>query len=1032
MQLIFKYRNVLFGIFFSILLLLSIPLVLVQAYKDEIKLEIEAKIDENFNAVITFDKLDYSFFYDFPNLTLALNQVDVQGVGEFESDTLAHVDRIDFQLNWFNLIFFNKIEVDRIILNKPIVHILVLHNGNTNYNILKTDTTSSNADSTFFSSISLEQFKIREGIIRYLDESTDRWFDLHGIDHNGKLNIIDNKVEYSTKTNIEHVSISEQGVNYIHDKELNVLMNIVFDMESNTCSLKDNSIQLNKFLLGLDGSVAFLPSGYDFDITVDSKQASFSDILSLIPNAYKEDLKKIKTEGLLTCSGLIKGKYFDTSDVLPAFHLDFTISDAMLQMPEFPSKIKDIEFNLVIDNASGIVDSTIFDLQRVSMDFGGHPIKGRFKMQGLNQRYIDTEILAELELSTIEKVFPIEHFDIKGKLNLELKAKGIYAKSTSKNNSEITSIPAFDLDLSVSDGTIKYDSADAAFHDIQFLLDCDNIDGIPNHTNVNLKALQMYLGENMISGSVLLKGLNPSYIKSDLKASMDLADIEKVYPQNKNIIKGLFHTDLSVDGVYDTQKNLFPSVNAMVKLTNGYLKTPDYSEPIENIGITAMAVNTTGKAENTRLDFDQLTFLMEGNPFSLKGYIEDFVKMNYDFKIKGLLDLEKLTKVFPIEDVTLLGTIDTDIESNGSIVDIENKNFSKIACTGNLLLENFKYKSPSFVRSLHLNKAFLKLTPEKIVMTKCEGRVGKTKFSMTGDLTNYMYFVTSNSDMITGDLKLISDTLDLTPWIDKTYTSKRKNLPAVVEPTPTNSVDQDIWEVPKNVNFVFDSQIEHVFYQDMHITKLRGEIVIRNGVLTLHETGFNTLGAYFSVEGDYNTVDNKRPFFDVHLDIRELDINKAYREIALVRKLAPAAGDTYGLVSVNYKLMAELTRKGMIRFSTLKGGGNVTIKDAKINGMKMFDEISKSAKKQEVKNPDLKNFSMDSYITDNRLFIKPFSLKVNGLNTDIEGSNDIAGGSLDYLIKIELIPIDKMKIPFHVTGTYDDPKVTMGKGKKDS
>lgn len=1029
MQMFLKYRKIFIGGAFIIALLLIAPLVIVQLYKDEIKREIENTIDENINGIVTFDKLDYSLFFHFPHLTLAMNKVDVVGVKEFEKDTLAHVNRIDLQLDWLEIIFHNKIKIDQIVLNKPKVHMLVLHDGNANYDIFKKDTTSDPDDG--YASISLDKFAIHDGILRYLDHTTERWVELHGLDHTGKIEIMDDKVEYLTATTIQHVSMSDREIHYLHDKKLDLKMNLEFDMQSNICSIKENSIQLNKLGLGLDGTIAFLPSGYDFDVTVNSKQASFSDILSLIPNTYKDQFKEIQTEGLLTCSGLIKGKFFDTSDVLPAFHLDFKISDAMLQVPEFPSKIKDIEFDLVIDNASGVIDSTIFDLQRVSMDFGGHPIKGRFKMQGLDERHIDTEILAELELSTIEKVFPIEHFDIEGKLNLELKANGIYKKSKSKLNSEITSIPTFDLDLSVSDGILKYDSAAAAFHDIQFLLDCDNTDGIPSHTTVNLKSLEMFLGENMISGNVLLKGLNPSYIKSDINASMDLADIEKLYPGNDNIIKGLFHTDISVDGVYDTEKNLFPSVNALVKLNNGYFKGPDYSEPIENIDISAKAVNTTGKAENTRLDFDEMNFLLEGNPFSMNGYIEDFVKMNYDFKIKGMLDLEKITKVFPIEGVTVSGTVDTDIESKGSIVDIENKNFSKIACTGNVLLQNVKYRTPSFVRSLHLNKAFLKLTPEKIVVTQCTGRIARTKFSVTGDLTNYMYFLTSNNDMITGDLKLVSDTLDLTPWIDKTFTSKRKNLPTV-ESAPPTFVEPTAWEVPKNVHFVFDSEIEHVFYQDMHITKLKGEIVIRNGILTLTETGFNSLNAYFSIEGDYNTVDMKHPIFDVHLIIKELDVNRAYKEIALVRKLAPAAGDTYGRMSINYKLSGELTRKGNVKLESLKGGGNITIADAKINGMKMFDEISRSAKKQDMKNPELKNLSMDSEIHDNKLFVKPFSLKVNGLNTDIEGSNDITGGNLNYLIKIELIPIDKMKIPFHVTGTYDDPKVAMGKGKKES
>jgi len=36
-------------------------------------------------------------------------------------------------------------------------------------------------------------------------------------------------------------------------------------------------------------------------------------------------------------------------------------------------------------------------------------------------------------------------------------------------------------------------------------------------------------------------------------------------------------------------------------------------------------------------------------------------------------------------------------------------------------------------------------------------------------------------------------------------------------------------------------------------------------------------------------------------------------------------------------------------------------------------------------------------------------------------------GALYYLVKLELPPLG-IKVPFHVTGTYDNPKVAIGKG----
>jgi AsmA protein len=197
--------------------------------------------------------------------------------------------------------------------------------------------------------------------------------------------------------------------------------------------------------------------------------------------------------------------------------------------------------------------------------------------------------------------------------------------------------------------------------------------------------------------------------------------------------------------------------------------------------------------------------------------------------------------------------------------------------------------------------------------------------------------------------------------------------------------------------------------------------------MSLHETGFNSLDAKFSVSADYNTKDMLHPLFDMDVDVKDLDINRAYKEVKLMRDLAPSAANVFGKFSVTYKLKGELAKDMSPKLETLAGGGIMRIADAKINGMKLFEEISKSAKKNEINDPHLKDFTMETEIRDSKIFVKPFSIKVSGFDADIEGVNTMSG-MVNYLVKIELIPLTKIKIPFHVTGKYDNPKVALGKG----
>jgi len=1027
-----KKRKIFLTVSIILILIAIIPYIVLQFYKKDLQAKLEKAIDKNINATVEFDKLDFSFFNHFPNLTLSLQNVGIYGIDEFKGDTLANVKRIDLELKWFKLLTQGKTELKSISLNEPLIDVIVLKNGHANYNIVKADTTTKEAtDTTEQTNIVLDKFIIKKGTIHYLDQTSNMLVEMDGIDHVGKGDFSSDIFDYSTETSINHFSFVYDNVKYFHRKLITVDLIMEMNLKSNTYTFKENTLGINKFIFGVNGKVAMLQNGYDLDISFASKETSFDNILSLVPGKYLEELKEITTDGLMQFSGMVKGKYIQDSTVLPVFHVDLNVKDAMFKIDAQPTAVKDIQFDLQVDNKYGILDSTIFDLRTFNMDISGHPIHGRFKVQGLSTMKIDADILAEIAMETIEKVYPVKGMDFDGKLNFELKAKGTYQAIQNKKSKKIQSIPAFHLNLALSDGKVKYDSANATFHDINLFVTGDNTDGNPEHTTIDLKTLQMYLGENPISGSMLLKGFESYYIKSDFKANINLADIEKLYPSPGQIMKGMFAADIKTEGNYNKDKHQFPVIKASVNLTNGYLKTADYPEPIENIHFIANAENNDGKPEDTRITINQLTYLMEGEPFAVTGFIEDMNKMNYDLKIKGLVDLEKLTKVYPVDGVKLKGIIDSDIEMKGSVADLENSNYSKTSCNGTVEITNFLYQSSSLPNSISISDAYFRLTPSKIILDRCKGEFGKSDFALTGDLSNYMYFVTANNDIITGDLTLTSDTLNLTEWVDTNTPSSSPSSSAASSSSSSSASSTAVWEVPKNVNFVFDSDLGTVLYEDVHITDMKGEITIKDGTLTLKETGFNSLNATFGLDAVYDTRDLKHPKFDLSLNIKELDINKAYKEIKLIRNLAPAAGDTYGKVTVSYKLAGELNKDATIKMETLVGGGNVTIANAKINGMKMFDEINKQAQKQEVKDPDLKDFSIDTEIRDNKLYVKPFTLKINGLNTDIEGYNNISGGTVNYLVKIEFIPIDKIKIPFHVTGTYDNPKVAMGKGKSD-
>jgi len=258
------------------------------------------------------------------------------------------------------------------------------------------------------------------------------------------------------------------------------------------------------------------------------------------------------------------------------------------------------------------------------------------------------------------------------------------------------------------------------------------------------------------------------------------------------------------------------------------------------------------------------------------------------------------------------------------------------------------------------------------------------------------------------------DTLHLEQWLSVqahvSDSSKRK---------------MQVWKIPNQINFTLDTKFSAIKHPDFQVDQFDGEVVVKGGVLTLNKVDFQVAGGKFHFSGDYDPRQAGNPLFDFNIDIMEMDIQDAFSHLKILRDLAPAAEHTEGIFSGKYALTGQLSAEMLPLSETIKGEGEIQIGRAKINGMKLFERMSKATKKGHINDPHVRDLVIKTSIENNRLTVKPFSAKISGFNTDIEGIQNFSG-VLNYIVKIELLPIEKLKIPFHVSGTYNAPKVAIG------
>jgi hypothetical protein len=687
----------------------------------------------------------------------------------------------------------------------------------------------------------------------------------------------------------------------------------------------------------------------------------------------------------------------------------------MFKYNHLPKALEKINFGFVAENKDGDPEHTHYDIKDLHFEIDKQPTHGNLSVRGSEKMHITGDLISSLDLAEVEKFYPIEGMIMKGKLSSEIKIDGDYHDS-------LGLVPAFNASIKVQDAMFKYKKLPKSIDNISFHLLADNADGMADHTNFKMPVFHFEVDKNPVHGNISVKGIKDMFVNADILLKADLSHIEQIYPIKNTTLKGILNSEIKIDGRYNDSLKLFPKADVFIALEKGYVKSKSLPVEMDSIHINAEVTNSTGKIEDTRVSLNNLTFLLDDEPFVMSGNVSDLKDYNYDLKIDGLLDIGKLTQLYPIASTTATGTMDFDLVTKGSLTLIETKQYEQLKAKGTLDVKNVSYKNADIAFPIHVDDALFTFNSHKIELTRFKAEFGKSNVSLTGHLYNYVPFIFKKDAVLKGDMKMICDTMDLNEWFPSTASTE------TVSTTPASTSKAQVVVIPENFGFVFDSDIKMVKFGNLDIANLDGEIKIKDGMLTLTETGFNTLDSEVDISGDYSTKDKAHPTFDLDVKVAKMDFNKAYKTFVDPKADCPALGN----FSATYSIRGEVTPDFSPIYSTLNGKGKIVIDSVSVKGMKLMNHIHKKSKKDEFKDPTLSDVTINSEIKKGKFMMYPFTFQVSKFLTEVEGEQSLEDYSINYLIKLSVPPFNKLKIPMSITGTTDKPVISMGKGFNDS
>jgi hypothetical protein len=217
-----------------------------------------------------------------------------------------------------------------------------------------------------------------------------------------------------------------------------------------------------------------------------------------------------------------------------------------------------------------------------------------------------------------------------------------------------------------------------------------------------------------------------------------------------------------------------------------------------------------------------------------------------------------------MDSIKLAGLIDMSVDLAGRMSMLEQSQYDRFKASGTINLKDMLVAMTGYPE-INIREAGMSITPAFAELKNAEISIGQgSDFNLAGKLENYIPYMLKD-ETIRGSLSLHSRQIDLTEIMAGMSS----------ETTEEDTASLAVIRVPGNIDFDFNAQVDRFKYNNINVSNVTGHILVKDGILTLKDTGMDLLGGKVAFNADYDTRDTLNPFVKADLNVFDLGIRDA-------------------------------------------------------------------------------------------------------------------------------------------------------------
>jgi hypothetical protein len=313
--------------------------------------------------------------------------------------------------------------------------------------------------------------------------------------------------------------------------------------------------------------------------------------------------------------------------------------------------------------------------------------------------------------------------------------------------------------------------------------------------------------------------------------------------------------------------------------------------------------------------------------------------------------------------------------------------FSLNVDIGKLFYENYN------IRDFEFNGA---IDPDALRITNMAGFLDESDFEVAGTIEKPMEYMNGNQDL-KGDLYLRSAFFDFNPFLMSSEVGEGQENEEELKP----------FFIPENLDLTLDATAGTLHYEEYIINNAKAKIKVANQKAIIDEISGKSFGGQIKMTGVYDTYKKEQPLMDVHVDLKRLNIEQAFKEIETLQKIAPIGKLLDGTFNSSFDLKSSLGNDLMPVWSSFSSKGLFEALLAKLTESDLTNKIANISGVEAFHNLNLNNTILNFEIQNGKVTCKPTKFKAAKMDMVFSGTHAI-DQAIDYKLNV-LVPKSMIK-----------------------